>query len=100
MIAIAIALYSCGKAPNLSKNSKNHTPKVYRMSQREKEEVNYDFRENKKLVETNLKHKEENLKALAIEANKTQKELNELNQKSSKNKKDKSYQPLSFSFYH
>jgi len=100
LIAIAFFLYSCGTiAPN-TMLYKNQTPEAYHVSQNEKENVNYDLRENKKLVAKNLEHKKQNTKAAAERAEEVQKELNELNSKVSKNKKNKSYYVESFSFYH
>lgn len=100
LIAIAFFLYSCGTiAPN-TMLYKNQTPEEYHVSQNDKENVNYDFRENKKLVAKNLEHKKQNAKFVKERAEALQKDLNELNSKVSKNKKSKSYYVDSFNFYH
>lgn len=101
MIAIALMMYSCSSSKsNANKAHRNHTPKVYHMSQNEKEDVNYDLRENKKLVATNIKHKVQNQHFAANRREDQQKQLNDLNSTASKNIKVKHVSHQSFCFYH
>ena len=101
MIAIALMMYSCcSTKTNAIKAHRNHTPKVYHMSQNEKEDVNYDLRENKKIVATNIKHKVQNQHFAAHRREDLQKQLNTLNSADNKNLKVKHVNHQSFSFYH
>ncbi len=100
MIAIALLTYSCGSIKSNTNTTHKHTPHVYHMSQSEKEDVNYDLRENKKIVATNLKHKHQNQHFAAHRTAEVQKQLNQLNATETKNKKSKHEHRQSFNFYH
>ena len=101
MIAIALLMYSCGTIKsNTDTTHKNHTPKVYHMSQSEKDDANYDLRESKKIIVTNLKHKQQNQQFAAHRTAEVQKQLNQLNATETKNKKTKHEHRQSFNFYH
>lgn len=97
IIIVAFTMFSCGKSniPKTQKRSK--TPSHMVMSQDEKMEVNYDARENRKVIQDNLKNKEANMKAARKQREKQTEELNKLNNSSSKVKKKKS--PEAFGFY-
>jgi hypothetical protein len=66
------------------------------MTQAEKNEVNYDARENRKIVDKNLKNKDANMKAARKRRAKENEELNKLNNNSSKVKRKKSAEAFSF----
>ena len=100
IIATVIFMNSCGvKAPD-TMIYKNITPKAYHVSQSEKENVNYDFRKNKKLINKNIEEKKLNQKYAVKRREQMEKDLNKLNNASSKVKKNKNYNMEAFNFYH
>jgi hypothetical protein len=98
-IAIAFTVISCGVSHH-SASHKPNSPKVYTMSQKDKEDVNFDLRENKKLVAKNLKEKNHTQHTAALVQKNYEKELAQLNKNSSKNKKEKVHHHQVFDFYH
>jgi basic membrane lipoprotein Med (substrate-binding protein (PBP1-ABC) superfamily) len=93
---IGLILGGCGKSniPKTSKRSK--TPKHLVMTQAEKRDVNYDARENQKVIEQNLKNKDKNLKHAQKQR---QKQLDEANKQNATTSKVKKVKNTTFSFY-
>jgi hypothetical protein len=94
MTAFIIAGCSKNNLPQTHKKQK--TPSHMIMTQAEKRDVNYDARENQKVIEQNLKNKDKNQKIAEKQRRKQNEELNKLNQHSSKVKKVKT---TAFTFY-
>jgi len=94
---IGLTMFSCGKSNVYKTQKRSKTPSHLVMSQDEKLEVNYDARENRKVIQDNLKNKEANMKAARKQREKQTEELNKLNQSGNKTKKRKN--PEAFSFY-
>lgn len=66
------------------------------MTQAEKRDVNYDARENQKVIEQNLKNKDKNLKHAQKQR---QKQLDEANKQNATTSKVKKVKNTTFSFY-
>lgn len=66
------------------------------MTHEEKNDVNYDARENRKIVDQNLKNKEANMKAARKQREKQTEELKNLNNSSSKVKRKRNAEAFSF----
>lgn len=97
MIILGVLLMSCGKSNVYKTQKRNKTPSHMIMTHEEKMNVNYDARENRKVIQENLKNKEANMAAARKQREKQTEELNKLNNSSSKVKKKKN--PDAFSFY-
>lgn len=97
ILIIGFTMFSCGKSNVYKTQKRSKTPKNMVMSQDEKMEVNYDARENRKIIQENAKNKEANMKAAKKNREKQTEELNKLNQSGNKTKKRKN--PEAFSFY-
>lgn len=92
---LSLTIISCGK--NHTKSHKpQRTPKSMVMTHDEKIDVNYDARENRKIIEQNIKDKEANKKAAKKQREKQTEDLKELNENSSKVKKKKKVEKYSF----
>jgi hypothetical protein len=92
---IGLLLISCSK--NVVKSHKpQKTPSNMVMTHSEKQDVNYDARENHKAVEKNARNKDANQKIAEKNRKKYNNELNKLNANSSKVKKKKSAEAFGF----
>jgi flagellar motility protein MotE (MotC chaperone) len=100
IVAISAIFFAtgCGRS-NIAKSPRRQkTPSHLVMSQSEKNDVNYDKRENQKTIETNLKNKQANMKAAEKNRKKQNEQLNELNKNSSKVKR-RNRSNEAFTFY-
>ncbi len=82
LIIFTCILFACG-----GHNHHQKTPSSIIMTQEEKTDVNYDARENKKVIEENAAHKKRNAKKTQRAKKKQTEQLNELNKNSNKTKK-------------
>jgi hypothetical protein len=80
-------------------NHRRHTPKVYKVSQKEKDNQNFDLKQSKKIIAHNIKHKKANQKAAEKKRQIDTQNLTELNS-SAKAKKEKKHSEQAFTFYH
>jgi len=89
IVAISALMFAtaCGRSNVAKTHKRQKTPSHLVMSQSEKNDVNYDKRENQKVIESNLKNKEANMKAAEKNRRKQNEQLNELNKNSSKVKR-------------
>jgi hypothetical protein len=89
-------MFYCSKGNACFAQKRNKTPKHMLMTHDEKNDVNYDARENRKVVDQNLKNKEANMKAARKQREKQTDELKNLNNTSSKVKRKKNSDAFSF----
>ena len=89
-------LASCSSSKVHSAKHRNKTPKVYSMSQKEKEDVNFEAKQAKRIIENNIKHKKANQKQADKKRQLDQENLNQLNAQSKLKKPKKEATPFSF----
>jgi hypothetical protein len=94
--ALGLCMFYCSKGNECIAQKRNKTPKHLIMSAAEKNDVNYDARENRKVVDQNLKNKEANMKAARKQREKQTEELKNLNNTSSKVKKRRNAEAFNF----
>ncbi len=82
-----------------AQSKRHHTPKVYKVTQKEKDNQNFDLKQSKKIIATNIKHKKANQKAAEKKRQNDTQNLMELNS-SAKAKKEKKHADQAFGFYH
>jgi len=93
---IGLFLAGCGKSNFPKTQKRQKTPSHMVMTHSEKRDVNYDARENQKVIEENLKNKDKNMKHAEKQRQKQVEEANKQNATTSKVKKVKN---TTFTFY-
>ena len=100
LILFSFLLFFFALSNQVSAQSKRqHTPSVYKVSQKEKDNQNFDLKQSKKIIAHNVKHKKANQKAAEKKRQVDNQNLAELNS-STKAKKEKKHNDQAFGFYH
>ena len=86
-------------AVSAHQKKRHRTPKVYKVTQREKDNQNFDLKQSKKIIAHNIKHKKANQKAAEKKRQVDTQNLMDLNS-STKVKKEKKRTEQAFGFYH
>lgn len=97
LLLVAMLMYSCFAHAQHAKHQ--GTPKIYKVTQKEKDNHNFDLKQSKKIIAENIKHKRTNEKAAEKKRLADNEAAIELNS-AAKVKKDKKSNDQAFSFYH
>lgn len=89
-------MQACTKKTLTTKSNYQKTPLFYRMTQEEKEESNYELKQSRSIIKTNIKNKDVNQKYAEKKKTEDQAYLNELNSQSKVKKVKKEATPFSF----
>jgi len=101
LIALTTVILFCICFHSVKAQSKRqHTPEVYKMSQSEKDDNNFDLKQSKQIIAGNIKHKNANKKAAEKKRRIDNQNLMELNASSKTKKENKKKNEQAFDFYH
>ncbi len=97
-LLLLVIFSSC--ATSHTAHHKHVTPKAYSMTKKEKDNQNYDLKESKKVIASNIKHKKSNQKAAERKRQIDNQNAMLLNANSKAKKEKKTSAAQAFNFYH